>query len=255
MREAAPVVPNEPAPPPPPPLIPRAQVSGTWQGDAVSGEARIRLHQRGLVLSWNDARPDLRLPFTQLDGVKLSQRELALFGRGGTLTLTAGSTLDSLALEISHRACTMPELARGARTIGSRRGGPAADQAAFFAQLLEGRSRAEEQITPEGRVAALDGSAIARYVDIAIERLARERWPDNLPEQRALGAELEECCEPLAAACRELDAAAHAWRAAPDEVRLAAWRVWLVATERVFAAADRAWGNVVAVLHGTAPIA
>ena len=81
--------------------------------------------------------------------------------------------------------------------------------------------------------------------------IARARWPHDLPEQRALGAELEECCEGMLAACQTLAAAADAWFETPEQERLEAWRAWVFAAARLFEASDRAWGRVVSVLGQT----
>jgi hypothetical protein len=121
-------------------------------------------------------------------------------------------------------------------------------QARFFAPLLEARRRAELQEDAEGKVRALDGRAIAARVSDVLDNVARARWPANLPEQRALGAELEECCEGLLMACQTLANAADAWFETPDQERLQAWRSWVQAAARVFEASDRAWGRVVATL-------
>jgi hypothetical protein len=153
-----------------------------------------------------------------------------------------------------ERACALPELARGARSVGSRRGGDPATQARFFGALLEARRRAELQETAEGKVRALDGAEIAARVTEFLAGLARIRWPNDLPEQRALGAELEECCEGMFTACRALSDAADTWFETPEQERLEAWRAWVVAAGRLFEASDRSWGRVVAVLGTDAPV-
>jgi hypothetical protein len=125
-------------------LIPRAKAEGEWHGLPVHGEGRVRLHQRGLVLAWagGDGTSEWRVPFTELSGVMLRGGALVLCSRGGNVTLTSNYTLAGLWRELLDRACALPELARGARTVGSRRGGDPATQARFFAPLLEARRRA-----------------------------------------------------------------------------------------------------------------
>jgi hypothetical protein len=152
-----------------------------------------------------------------------------------------------------ERACALPELARGARSVGSRRGGDPATQARFFGALLDARRRAELQDTAEGKVRALDGAEIAARVLEFLDGLAQARWPNDLPEQRALCAELEECCEWMLAACSALSDAANVWFETPDQERLEAWRAWVVAAGRLFEASDRAWGRVAHALASDTP--
>lgn len=253
LQQATPTpvpMPDEPV------LVARARAMGAWQGVAVDGEARIRLHQRGIILAWHDSAVEWRLPFTELAGITVSGDALELHAAGSKLTLTSQHGLQPILDTILDRACTLPELARGARTVGSRRGssGDPATQARFFAPVLEARRRAELSTTADGKVRALDGAFIAARVNGLLGELARSRWPSDLPEQRALGAELEECCEAMFAACEALSDRARDWQGAPDERRLEAWREWVVAAARVFAAADRAWSHVGAALtHAAHP--
>ena len=121
-------------------------------------------------------------------------------------------------------------------------------QARFFAPVLDARRRAELQDSADGKVTALDGATIAAEVTQILTGIAQSRWPHDLPEQRALGAELEECCEGLFAACEALTESAREWVAAGDERRLDAWREWVAAAARVFSASDRGWGDIVSAL-------
>lgn len=229
-------------------FVPRARAAGDWGGTVVEGEVRVRVHPRGIVLAWSDGRAEWRVPFTEMSGFTLRADALVLFGAAGSLSLTSAQQLPALCDAMLDRACALPELARGARSVGSRRAGDPATQARFFAPVLEARRRAELQPTVEGKVRAMDGSTIAAQVTAILGDAARARWPNDLPEQRALGAEFEECCEGLFIACDALNAAAREWIDAPDELRLSLWREWVMAAARVFSAADRAWGNLAAVL-------
>ncbi len=234
-------------------LVPRALAAGAWNGAEVRGEARVRLHARGIELAWTDGRGEWRVPFTDLSGVVFRADTLVLHGAEGHVTLTSTYRLAGLWQAMLERACDLPELARGARSVGSRRGGDPATQARFFAALLEARRRAELQDTAEGKVRALDGAEIAARVTEFLGGIARARWPNELPEQRALGAELEECCEGMLTACSALSDAANVWFETPDQERLEAWRAWVVAAGRLFEASDRAWGRVAQALASDTP--
>lgn len=236
-----------------PVLVPRARAFGSWQGAHVDGDVRVRLHQRGVILAWHHSAIEWRLPFADLTGITISGDALELHGAGSRLTLTSPHGLQPLLQSILERACSLPELARGARTVGSRRGaaGDPATQARFFAPVLDARRRAELEASANGKVRALDGAVIAARVSGFLDELARSRFPTELPEQRALGAELEEYCEAFFAACESLSERAREFVDAPDERRLAAWREWVQAAAHVFAAADRAWAHVGAALTHT----
>ena len=119
--------------------------------------------------------------------------------------------------------------------------------------MLEARRRAELQNTAEGKVRALDGAEIATRVLEFLDGLARARWPNDLPEQRALSAELEECCEGMLTACSVLSENANVWFETPDQERLEAWREWVGAAGRLFEASDRAWGRVAHALASDTP--
>jgi hypothetical protein len=229
-------------------LVPRAHASGTWQGVTLAGDAKVRLHQRGIVLAWHEGGNEWRVPFTELSGVALQSDTLMLCGQDGCVVLTSNYKLHDLWQAVLERACALPELARGARTVGSRRGGDPATQARFFAPLLEARKRAELQDTAEGKIKALDGREIAARLTEHLNALAQARWPTNPPEQRALGAELEECCEAMLFGCHLLAEAADVWFETPDQERLDAWRAWVHAAARLFEASDRAWGRVAEAL-------
>ncbi|MGH7711415.1 MAG: hypothetical protein ACREOG_09020, partial [Gemmatimonadaceae bacterium] len=85
-------------------FVPRAHVAGSWQGAQLDGEARVRLHQRGIVLAWHDGRTEWRVPFTQLSGVVLRAETLVLHGAAGSVTLTSTFRLAELWLALLERA-------------------------------------------------------------------------------------------------------------------------------------------------------
>jgi hypothetical protein len=233
-------------------FVPRAHAAGHWGGTEIRGDARVRVHHRGLVLAWHDGRGEWRVPFTEVAGVSEQGDTLVLHSFDGSVSLTIMQQLPALREALLARAFALPELARGARSVGSRRGGDPQLQARFFTPLLEARRRAEQQFTAADRVKALDARTIVAQTAQLLDGMARARWPTDLPEQRALGAQLEECCGAMFAACDALDARAREWLGARDEVRLQAWRDWVAAAAHLFNAADQAWGRVAACLRENA---
>ena len=139
--------------------------------------------------------------------------------------------------------CTIPELTRALRSLGSSRlraGGSA--QREFFAPLLEARRRAEESVGRAGIVRAFDPDRLNRALDGYLVQLT-ERQVDMRPAaRRAFAAQAEEVAEPLRAAIADIRRAASAAANPPGDARVASWRRWSQALHTLFAAADRCWG-------------
>ncbi len=139
--------------------------------------------------------------------------------------------------------CTIPELTRALRSLGSSRlraGGTA--QREFFAPLLEARRRAEESVGRAGIVRAFDPDRLNRALDTYLAQLT-ERHADARPAaRRAFAAQAEEVAEPLRAAIAKVGRAASAAASPPADERVTSWRRWSRALHGLFTAADHCWG-------------
>ncbi|HEX8724092.1 MAG TPA: hypothetical protein VF737_01730 [Gemmatimonadaceae bacterium] len=138
--------------------------------------------------------------------------------------------------------CTIPELTRALRSLGSshvRAGGSA--QREFFAPLLEARRRAEESVGRPGIVRAFDPDRLNRALDGYLAQLAARHSDPRPAARRAFAAQAEEAAEPLRAAIAEVGRTAPAAAGPPDDARVASWRRWSGALRALFAAADRCW--------------
>jgi hypothetical protein len=151
--------------------------------------------------------------------------------------------------------CTLPELTRPLRSLGSRRGRLGAEHDRFFAPLLAARRRGERATDVRGRLKAFDAAGIVSALDESIGAFAKDRFPRSAPDRRALEAELLEIAVPFRTALEALEV--YAQRAADtpgaDETAFVRWRSWCGAVQEVFDRADRCWMAFGAVL-GEAPV-
>jgi len=146
------------------------------------------------------------------------------------------------------RASVMPELTRGLRGLGSRRGTPGTAHDAWFAPLLSARRAVEGVSDPLRQVELLDAPRLTETITRVISELAAIRAPTDAAMQRAIEAALEEDAEPMFAALQRLEVAAAALRGSAPDSRLADWRRWVEMLRGVFAAADESWVRAVGVL-------
>jgi len=150
--------------------------------------------------------------------------------------------------------CTIPELTRALRSLGSSRlraGGSA--QREFFAPLLEARRRAEESVGRTGIVRAFDPDRLNRALDSYLAQLT-ERHADTRPAaRRAFAAQAEEVAEPLRAAIMDVRRTASAAASPPADERVACWRRWSRALHGLFAAADQCWAALQPTLLADPP--
>lgn len=224
--------------------------SGHWGPAQLSGPARLRLTSDAVVIE-PAAGAALSVPYADLQGGGWRTGTLALHGEDGSVTVEAARGLDQAWVTLLARACRLPELARGHRLLGSRRGGPAAAQARFLAPLLQARRLVEEQADLDVRVAAFDARVVRERIDAALQGIARDSWPSSDPDRRALEAELEEAVEGLGEALTAVEQAARHFRDAGEPVRFMAWRAWVAAVAAVFARADADWSNAARLIPET----
>lgn len=225
---------------------PAALASLATAGDALlivpevgANRLAVRLAElAGLAVAASDDAPaTVRLYTSRGVAVALQPREASQ----GVELLRRGRELERLAYEL-------PELTRGLRGVGTRRGASGADHDLWFGPLLAARHQAAAAGDWRARAAALAPDPLRERAARALEELAAVRYPASPPDRRALAAELEGCAEPLDAAFGALARAAAELHAADDAVRVAAWRGWVGAARQCFAAADAGWLAMAPVL-------
>lgn len=237
----------------------RVHVHGLLRGAELDARADASLAADRLTVALGDDARPLVLPLAQLDGLRVSEREIACFVAGGDvidLTPDATDAVDAFAAlgaVLRARAFALPEVTRALRAYGSRRGRPGSDHDRFFAALVDPLRAARDHVArgeaePWRAAAHADGDAMSAAMHAALTTLAAERFPQLPPERRALEAELHDLIEPVAGALRELSVRAVALREAADDVRLLRWRAWAAALAEAFARADRAWMEALPVL-------
>ncbi len=160
----------------------------------------------------------------------------------------------AVGLRAERRAFTLPELTRGLRAVGARRGAPGNEHDLWFGALLSARQEAARADSWDKQAAAFTPHSLRRQLVDSLAALAIARYPGSPADQRALVAALEELASPLGRALEAMDAAAERLRSAGDFERLIAWRAWVEAIRSSFAAADRSWLAMTPVLARHAPV-
>ena len=225
-----------------------AHVVGIVRGREIDARAEVELDGPTLVIFWSRATP-WRLALEGIDGASIGDRQLTLYlASGDVLDLTGDDGLRVLGMQLMDRASVMPELTRGLRSLGSRRGTPGTAHDAWFAPLLSARRAVEGVSDPLRQVELLDAPRLTETITRVISELAAIRAPTDAAMQRGIEAALEEDAEPLFAALQRLELAADALRGSAPDSRLADWRRWVEMLRGVFAAADESWAKASEVL-------
>ena len=225
-----------------------AHVVGIVRGREIDARAEVELDGPTLVIFWSRATP-WRLALAGIDGVSIADRQLTLYlASGDVLDLSGDDALRALGMQLMDRASVMPELTRGLRSLGSRRGTPGTAHDAWFAPLLSARRAVEGVSDPLRQVELLDAPRLTETITRVIGELAAIRAPTDAAMQRGIEAALEEDAEPLFAALKRLELAADTLRGSAPDSRLADWRRWVEMLREVFAAADESWARAADVL-------
>lgn len=229
--------------------VPFATAIGRWGPMAITGPGQLRLTSETLTIDAPGG--SVRVRYADLDGGGWRTGAISIHAGADSATIEATRGLQDAWVTLVARACPLPELARGHRLLGSRRGGPADAQGRFMAPLVQARRRLEEGADLDARVAALDARALRERIDLALQAIAKETYPVSLPDRRALEAELEETMTAFFASLDALETTARGFRGAAEPVRFSAWRDWVTAVASVFAEADRGWSGVARLLPGS----
>lgn len=226
-----------------------ARVRGTLRGTAIDADATVRLVEDTVSILVDEREFTTRVD--RIDGVVWESPALTLYVSRETVELTGHAALQTLGAQIMTTALALPELTRTMHGLGSRRGRPGAEHDRFFAGLLAARRSAEGFTEPESRLSAFDARRLAQSINTILSELATERYPKSAPDRRALEAELHEYAERLQLAVEALGTAADDVRSGSNAVRLARWRDWTRAAQRVFEEADRCWIAVLPALSAS----
>jgi hypothetical protein len=227
------------------------RVHGTLRGAAIDAEGSVRLAENVVSVAIDDHDHALRIE--RMDGVVWEPPQLTIHIARDVITLSGHAALEPLGSQIVALALALPELTRTMHSLGSRRGQPGADHDRFFGGLLSARRSAEGFVEPESRLVAFDPRRLTQTLTAVLGELAAERYPNSPPDRRALEAELLEYAERLFATLDALGDAASRVRECGNDVRLARWREWTGAVQRVFEEADRCWVASLPALSAVAP--
>jgi hypothetical protein len=228
--------------------------SGSWRGAEVAGDYVLILGETDVAIATLDGAQRVPLPLGTLAGVRWQGGELTLSFSDGTLVLAGEGRLAAVARDIIARATAPGELTLGLRALGShRRGGGDELQRRWFEPLLSARRRLDRASGPDAQLTALDARALLDgYHDLA-HRIAENSAGEARSDRRALEAQIDDAIAPLVASLNALDAAARDLRDAPPESMIARWRDWSALARNVYAAADRCWPEVRALVTGWHP--
>lgn len=227
----------------------QARVVGIVRGREIDTAASVTIDGETLVLAWEQATP-WRLSLSGIEGISSGASSLTVYlVSDDVLELSGDDQLRALGLQLLDRACEMPELTRGLKSLGSSRGTPIEAHDRWFAPLLAARRSVQGVSDPARQVALLDATSLAREVERAIAEIAATRAPGNAAEQRAIEAALEEEAESLFTAISIMGVSGDALLGGALDTRIADWRRWVETVRAVFAAADEAWGGISAELR------
>jgi len=227
----------------------QARVIGIVRGREIDTSASVTIDQDTLVLAWQDATP-WRLSLTGIEGIAGGPSSLTVYlVSNDVLELSGDDRLRALGLQLLDRACAMPELTRGLKSLGSSRGTPVAAHDRWFAPLLAARRSVEGVSDPARQVLLLDAATLTKEIERAIAEIAASAAPGDPAEQRAVEAALEEEAASLFTAIGIMGLAGDALRGGALDTRIADWRQWVETVRAVFAAADESWTGIASELR------
>jgi hypothetical protein len=228
-------------------VVPDVLIVGRWENREVRLAGELTLSPTGVSMNGSDGA-QLVARYPQLTDATWRESTLTLHRTPDSLDVRGGATLAAAWARIVREACAAPEMARGLRALGTRRGGDADLQRRFFGPLLTARRQLEEPDAVERRLAQFDTASLIKRMQDNLAQLAADRFPTSPPHRRALEAHFAEATEPLFAILGTLDDAGDAVRNVADGTRFVAWRRWTWLLRRVFIEADRSWGKILVAL-------
>lgn len=227
------------------------RVQGSVRGADIDADGSVRLVDNVVSIAIDDREHALRID--RMDGVVWDAPRLTIHIARDAIALSGHAGLQPLGRQIVTSALALPELTRTMHSLGSRRGHPGADHDRFFGGLLAARRAAEGFAEVESRLVAFDPHRLTQALTSVLSEFAAERYPTSPPDRRALEAELLEHAERLVETLSSLGEAVTQVRESANDVRLARWREWTWAVQRVFEEADRCWVASLPALTATVP--
>ena len=226
-----------------------ARVVGIVRGREIDTSATVTIDQDMLVLAWHDATP-WRLSLSGIEGIAGGPASLTVYlVSNDVLELSGDEQLRPLGLQLLDRACAMPEITRGLKSLGSSRGTPVAAHDRWFAPLMAARRSVEGVSDPARQIMLFDAAMLTTEIERAIVEIAALVAPGDVAEQRAVEAALEEEAEALFTAVGIMGLAGDAVRGGSLDTRISDWRRWVETVRKVFAAADESWAGIAAELR------
>lgn len=222
---------------------------GTWAEREALVRGNLVLDDHAASLSSGSEEPFLIAPYSAFTDATWVGETLTLYRYSDSLAISGSRDLNRAWGVVVERACILPEMTRGLRSLGTPRGGSAQLQTRFFGPLLLARKRLQVPDALEWRVTHFDARALSARLVETIHELAMERFPESPPDRRALEAELGEALEPLAATLHVLAESTERVRSEPDGQRFVSWRAWTRQLRHVFLEADRAWSSMAHALR------
>ena len=214
---------------------------GMVRGREINAVAVAELHTDALIIAEPGAKL-WRLPWSVIDGLAHSATQLSLYlADGDVVELSGDESVRTLALQLTDQACTIPELTRGLRALGSRRGTPGEAHDAWFSPLLSVRRAVNGVSDAQRQLALVDAGAISASMLRAMADLSAITAPGDSARQRAIEAAMEEESQGMFEALDRLALTGEALRGAAPDTLLLDWRRWASALQEVFVAADEAW--------------
>jgi hypothetical protein len=222
-----------------PPMVVR--LVGMLRGRELNMETNVGLHPDAVVFASRTVQP-WKVMTSSIEGLTYTATHLTLYlADGDVLDITGDEMVRTLAMQLTDYACTVPELMRGLRSMGSTRGWPGAAHDAWFAPLLAIRRGVYGVSDPTRQITLVDAQTLADTMQRAMAEVAALSAPGDPARQRAIEAAMEEDAHDLWRAIRRLGLAADALRGGAMDTLFLDWRRWSRALLEVFVTADDAW--------------
>lgn len=229
--------------------FPGVRAEGRWARRSLADAVTLFVEEQDVVVRVEESGDELSSPLTALGGASWRGGVLTLHLSGDDLHLREGEGLDRAWHAITLRTCTLPEVARGLRALGTRDGRFGDAHSRFFSPLLQARRRLEGDEPMDWKVAGFDAAVLEERIRAFLATVALERHGERAPHRRALEAGLLDASEPLLQQLARVAEAARVVHEVDDAQRFVAWRSWAAQVRLLFVHADRSWAGIAGVLR------